>query len=315
MRDATEQPGPFRVGFVLASGFAELHLDIAAEGLRIANRLSGREVFQTAVYTVGDDPAVASNGRVLRPDAPLARIGRPDAVFVIAGLEPEAAYRSSLVTHLRRLDRRRCLLGAIDTGAVFLAEAGLIKDELVAVHWEYKPTFRRRYPGISTTSRGFVWTDRRLTCSGGLSVGDMMIEFTRRLASGSLAEQLADVLNYERSVGSGALFQTQAPLDIVTRAMALMRENMEDPLSLQELSDALHVHAKTLARGFVKQLGESPIAHYRRLRLERGRDLLMYGRFSVKQAAYASGFSSIAHFCSAFRSAYGYPPGQLKHTA
>ena len=54
------------------------------------------------------------------------------------------------------------------------------------------------------------------------------------------------------------------------------------------------------------------MTHYRRLRLEHGRDLMTYGGLSVKQAAYASGFSSTAHFSAVFRAAYGYPPSRLK---
>ena len=92
---------------LLASGLAEIHFDIAAESLRIANRVNGREVFTTTRYTVGDNPAIANNGRVLRPEEPLAQAGRSAAMLVIAGLEPEAAYRPSLATHLRRLDSKR----------------------------------------------------------------------------------------------------------------------------------------------------------------------------------------------------------------
>ncbi|WP_298916581.1 helix-turn-helix domain-containing protein [uncultured Roseobacter sp.] len=88
-----------------------------------------------------------------------------------------------------------------------------------------------------------------------------------------------------------------------------MDNNIEDPLSPDEISQIVGVSTRQLERLFAKYAGISPKRHYLRLRLEKARDLLRQTDFSVTDVCVACGFKSLSHFSKSYRAAYGISPG------
>lgn len=292
------------VGLLLAGGFSGLHLALARLVLDTADRSGAGPLYRTTLLTVGNAPAVADDGTVLRPEAKAGGPAAFDALFVIAGPDPDQALHPALYPWLRRLSRSGALLGAVDTGAVLLAEAGLAEGRRVAVAAAYAPLFRDRYPGVAAVSDGIVFDDNLLTCSGGLSVAEMMTDYVASTAGPGLARRVAAALHWQRPRDASE----DAGAALARRGAALMHRNLVRPLSLAQLAAALDSTPRTLARRFMAAYGETPMAHYRRLRLDRARDLLQRGGLSVAQAAAACGFPSPANFATAFRREFGAAP-------
>ncbi|MEO0762110.1 MAG: helix-turn-helix domain-containing protein [Pseudomonadota bacterium] len=63
---------------------------------------------------------------------------------------------------------------------------------------------------------------------------------------------------------------------------------------------------------FQSHLGESPGQFYRRLRLERARELLMHTNLSALEAAMMTGFSSSSHFAMAYQRQHGIRPSETR---
>jgi len=59
-------------------------------------------------------------------------------------------------------------------------------------------------------------------------------------------------------------------------------------------------------------LSTSPVKYRNALRVERAKELLRDGSFSVAEAAYASGFENIGYFCRTYRNFMGEAPGDTK---
>jgi len=303
---------PRDVGLLLAGGFAGLHLALVRLALAAANRLSARDLYRATLYTAGNAPVVAADGTVLRPEAKAGSQSPCDALFVIAGADPDQALHTALYPWLRRLARSGTLLGAIDTGAVLLAEAGLAEGRRVAVAAAYAPVFRDRYPQVAATTQSIVFdegsgeTRGLLSCPGGLSVGEMMSDYIATTAGGALARHVTALLHWDRPQDAAA--DAAAGADLAQRSVELMHRNLVRPLPLERLAAALNAQPRTLARRFIAAYGETPMAHYRRLRLDKARDLLQRGNHSVAQVAAACGFPSPANFATAFRREFGAAP-------
>lgn len=295
---------PRAVGLLLAGGFSGLHLALARLVLDTADRSGAGPLYRTTLLTVGNAPAVADDGTVLRPEAKAGGPAAFDALFVIAGPDPDQALHPALYPWLRRLSRSGALLGAVDTGAVLLAEAGLAEGRRVAVAAAYAPLFRDRYPGVAAVSDGIVFDDNLLTCPGGLSVAEMMTDYVASTAGPGLARRVAAALHWQRPRDASE----DAGAALARRGVALMHRNLARPLPLAQLAAALDTTPRTLARRFIAAYGETPMAHYRRLRLDRARDLLQRGGLSVAAAAAACGFPSPANFATAFRREFGGAP-------
>jgi AraC-like DNA-binding protein len=102
--------------------------------------------------------------------------------------------------------------------------------------------------------------------------------------------------------------------DLVTRARALLDENLTHPVSMRELASACHASESTLLRAFTRELGTTPGAYARERRLDASLLLIQAGRYSVGEVAERSGYATLAAFTSAFRKRFGIPPSATKKT-
>ena len=85
------------------------------------------------------------------------------------------------------------------------------------------------------------------------------------------------------------------------RALRGMEENLELPLSREELASLAAVSLRHLDRMFRTQLGRGVHEHYLGLRLSRAKQLLRETSLSVLQVSVATGFGSPSQFSRAFK--------------
>jgi AraC family transcriptional regulator, carnitine catabolism transcriptional activator len=306
------------VAFVLFPKFSMIALYGALEPLRVANRFAGK-VFSWRFVSVDGAPIAASNDIPVSVAGRLNDIGTPDLALFCASYEHELALTKPVCGTVRKLGRRKVMLGAMDTGPFVLAEAGVLDGYRATCHWESLPGFRERYPKVQVT-RGLYEIDRgRLTCAGGASSIDMMLDWIGRLHGQALSVQVADqLLHFRLADGSSEArippetrYQTKdTRLITVIRAM---EENIEEPLSSPVLERLSGISQRQMERLFREELGTTVRSFYLYLRLERAERLLTYGDMSVRDAGIACGFSSLAQFSRMFRSRFGKPPSLFRN--
>ncbi|MBG86557.1 MAG: hypothetical protein CMO80_06620 [Verrucomicrobiales bacterium] len=86
----------------------------------------------------------------------------------------------------------------------------------------------------------------------------------------------------------------------VDRAIEVLRENLSEPPSLEELGRRVGCSQYYLSRTFSKETGSTIQQYLRRLRMERAAELLKSGQFNVTEAALDVGYTSMSHFSQAF---------------
>ena len=89
--------------FLLLNGFSALAFFSAIEPLRVANRLSGRNLFSWQIASVDGAPVTASNGMRLIADT---RLDEAAVLIVCAGFDHQAAETPKLMAALRMLQSR-----------------------------------------------------------------------------------------------------------------------------------------------------------------------------------------------------------------
>ena len=306
------------VAFVLFPQFSMIALYGALEPLRIANRFAGAKVFTWHFASVDGEPVAASNDIPVSVASPLNRLGTPDLAIFCASYEQEKALTRPVIAEVRRLARRKVLLGGMDTGPFILAEAGALDGCRATCHWESLPGFRERYPAVKATQSLFENDGGRLTSAGGAAAIDMMLDWIGRLHGSALAVKVADQLVHfrrpETHAEDGRLpaamrYGVTDPR--LLKIIGLMEDNLEEPLDVAALAEAGGLSVRHVERLFQDSLGERPIGFYGKLRLERAQHLLNYSRMSVRDTSLAVGYSSLAQFSRAFKARYGIPPSRL----
>ena len=120
------------------------------------------------------------------------------------------------------------------------------------------------------------------------------------------------------------LSQTQTRLDLLQQTshhlntnrlayvVAYIRENLTRALSVEELCDKACLSKSHFFRLFKSELGVSPVQFILTERIRRAKTILSNPAKSITDACYESGFNSLTHFSSAFRSVEHICPRQFK---
>ena len=303
------------IGFLLVPEFAVIALASAIEPLRIANRYL-REPYRWTLLA-SDGRAVADdNGIPIQPHGSLESAGPLGTLILCADIRPERFYSRALRTRLHALDRAGATLGALDTGVFLLARAGLLDGCRVTTHWEVIDAFRERFPQIAVAQTLFEVGPRRLTCAGGTAALDMMLNAIAADHGAALANRVAEHCLHERIRSGGAAQRMTLPLRTrihhprLADAVQYLERTLDRPVSVDELAAHADLSSRQLLRLFGQHLAEGPAQYHRRLRIEHARTLLRNSSMTVTDAAVAVGFESVAHFCRAYRTQYGRPPGR-----
>jgi AraC-like DNA-binding protein len=93
------------------------------------------------------------------------------------------------------------------------------------------------------------------------------------------------------------------------KVIALLRERLAEPPTLEELGRAAGCSPFHLSRTFSMATGMTIPQYLRQLRMERAAELLRSGKFNVTETAMEVGYSSPGHFTTAFRETFGCCPG------
>ena len=318
MRLEYRGPLPERVGFLLLPRFSMMAFFAAVEPLRIANRISGRPLFDWTLISEDGGPVTASNGMTLLADQAIGEVHHLPSLAVCSGFEPEAHLSRPLMAWLHRLDQAGCALGGLDTGGFLLAAAGLLEGERVTLHWESLPAFQERFPGIETSDELFELGERRFSCAGGAAAMDMALEMIARRHGARLAIDVSEQLIHERIRTRGDQQRMTLARRLGTHnrrlveAVALMEQHLEAPLPLAEVASRSGVSLRQLQRLFEQHLGTSPRQWYLQQRLARAWRLLTETDLDVLSVGLACGFSSSSSFARAFRAQYGQSPRQVR---
>ncbi len=303
-----------RIGFLLLNNFTMLALASAVDPLRMANQLTGKELYDW--YMISEDGAAvtASDGIVVTPDTSMSEAPQLDTVIVVGGVNIVRSYTRRQVTWLQSLARKHVRLGGVCTGPYLLAEAGLLDGYQCSVHWECLATLQERHPRVHCLNHLFVIDRDRMTCSGGSVPLDMMItmiqkDFGRELGSSIsemfICDRVRGENDYQRVPLKHMLGTAQPKL---VEAITLMEANIEEVIELDELAVYVGLSRRQLERLFQKYLQCSPSKYYLKLRLYRARQLLRQTTMSIIEIATACGFVSSPHFSKCYRLHIGISP-------
>ena len=305
---------PTHFGFLTLRQFSMIAFTNAIEPLRMANHLSQENIYRWSVYSVDGTPVPASNGLTVAQTERVDESGLPDILFVCGGLDVQHVVDEALLQLLRRIARKRIVIGGLCTGSYALAKAGLLDGYRCAIHWENLSALRETFPRTVFTPDLFVVDRDRYTCTGGIAPLDLMLHLIAPRIGKTLTAGISDQFIVERVRDGKDRQRIPLPARLggyhksLTQAAALMEANIEEPLSLEELAQMTEVSQRQLQRLFRRNLGVTPAQYYVNMRLRRARELLLQTDMPIMNITVACGFRSPCHFSKSYRSIFGHSP-------
>lgn len=305
--------------FLLLPEFTLLAFSSALDPLRIANQVSQKPLYRWQVLSADGGPVASSSGVSVLPDAALADPDRDTTLLVCAGnpggADPDATVQAALHRHHRFGGR----VGGICTGAIALARAGLLEGRRFTLHWENQPAFRERFPRLAPTPHKFEQDGRVLTCGGGAAATDLMLSIIAADHGRDFAAIVSDMCLRRVATGEDVFQRSSVAIVLETRnpgliaLVRLMQDNIEDPLTMEDLAAQAGYSRRHIERLFQRALGQTPARFYLNLRLDHGRSLLADTDLALAEVAVAAGFADKGYFAKAFRARFGCPPSRFGH--
>ena len=307
---------------VFDSAFSLLH-DVLRTGARLAEAQHGGLPFVCQAVSIRGDAVSSGSGQMLAVSGSIRSISRADLI-VIPGLEllDSLAVNNFLADkHIPLLSRwlhkhyqQGTTIAACCTSTFLLARSGLLDDRVATTSWWYAEDFRKRFPRVKLQQDMMITKDASLICGGAaMAHMDLGLALLDHLVGPDLSHGVARYLlldgrsSQARYVISGHLAQSN---DGTRKAEAWIRENIREPISIQDIADAVGVSPRTLARRMQEAIGQTPHHFVQRLKVERAVYLLQTTDWSFEVITEEVGYVEPASLRRLIRKHTGHTPSQ-----
>ncbi|MFB7499246.1 GlxA family transcriptional regulator [Streptomyces sp. NPDC056161] len=284
---------------------------------------AGAELCSPGTYRIRtaslDGAAVrTSSGLTLVPDEALDEVSGPHTLLVPGG---PGTRRSDprLTAWLRVHGPRAERLVSVCTGALRLAEAGLLDGLRATTHWAYCDRLARDHPAVRVDADPIYVRDGRVATSAGVTAG---IDLALALVEEDLGRDVAltvarRLVVFLRRPGNQAQFSAQLAAQTARREplQEVQRWITEHPaadLTVESLAARAALSPRHFARAFQAETGMTPGRYVDRVRLEHARRLLEDTGDGIEGVARASGYGTPEAMRRAFTRALGAPPAEYR---
>ena len=100
--------------------------------------------------------------------------------------------------------------------------------------------------------------------------------------------------------------------DKIKAMMVYIHEHFQEPISVEQLAETVHISKRACFRLFQENLHMTPVEYMRSCRLQRACQMLAEGKEPITQIAYSCGLGSSSYFGKVFRERFGCTPAQYR---
>lgn len=321
--DSRAQPAPrLNVGFILAKRFTLCAFANFVDVLRLAADEGDRSRPILCKWTVLSDtmdPITSSSGIAVHPKERLGDPRRFNYIVVVGGLMDDAERLSpAYQKFLHEAAAAGVPLVGVCTGVFMLHEIGLLDGYRCCVSWFHHSEVVEQFDGLDPVTEQIFVVDRdRLTCSGGVSSAHLAAYLVdkhvgRAQANKSLHIMIIDDALQAEKPQPGIPLDLKTQDQIVQRALLIMQQNIDMPISVQEIARRMGNSKRQIERHFRLALDTSPQVAFLNIRLDLAQHLIEKSDKSVAQIAVDCGFCDSSHLSRMFRRRYGCTPQALR---
>ena len=280
-------------------------------------------VFDVKLIGPTREPFACGSGLHIAPDLSFSDPVRADLI-IVPGLNLSTRDRVTEAQHpgLKWLSTQKSedtRIASACTGAVYLAEIGLLDGIEATTHWAFGDLFRRHYPGVRLRlDRGlcFADADQGVVTSGGTTGWQELALFlitnyggAQRAARAAKVWLMADRGELQAPFASMIQF---VPHDdtIIAAVQIWIGENYATENPVGGMTGISGLPATTFARRFRNATGKSPMEYVQALRIEEARQLLETTDSPVAEIGEDVGYADTASFRRLFKRRTGLSPAE-----
>ena len=264
---------------------------------------------------------IANQVRIV-PDADLNRLPQVVCIPEVA-LPPDTILSGRFdeeVAWIKHCHEAGSIIATACSGALLLAESGLLYGEDTTTHWAYCETLAR-YPGVRVHPHRALVTggagNRLVMAGGGTSWEDLALYLVARLVGIDEAMQLAKLFLIDwHDIGQlpyAVLAKTRQTDDAsIAACQTWIARHYDEASPVAAMVRHTGLSERSFHRRFKQATGLTPMAYVHTLRLEEAKHLLETGDSAVEAVAEEVGYEDAAFFGRLFRRKVGLTPMQYR---
>jgi len=281
--------------------------------------------FRVRIVSTGRERFRCGYGIPVEPDAAIHEIEHTDIVILPElWLGPDEHMRGrypALIEWIRaRYDAGAHVYSAC-SGAVMLAETGLLNGRDATSHWGYQDLFKREYPQVHFhPAPSLCFGDpagRIVTAGGTTSWHDLALHIIARHVSSGEAMRIAQVYllkwHDEGQRPYEPLVRQQPHADAVVRGCEhWLKEHFREPGAVAGVVGHAQAPERTLKRRFKAATGLAIIDYVQNLRIEEAKRRLESSDEPADEIGFAVGYEDPSFFRRLFKRRTGITPGRYR---
>lgn len=306
-------------------GLFDLLQSAGRDWAAIVHGAAGDTLIEPFLVSRDGKPVTVCNGVQVFPhrsfaDCPPVSLACVPEVNVLPG-QALAGMLAAEIVWIRALYADNCILAAACSGAMLLAEAGLLDGCDATTHWAWCDDLQHRFPKVRVHGqRALVVSgegQRLIMAGGGSSWLDLALYLIARLVGVEAAMQVAriNLIDWHR-VGQqpfARLARTRQVEDaVIGRSQVWIAEHYRTPGPVRTLVERSGLPERTFKRRFQLATGMSPLEYVHTLRIEEAKQMLETGPESIETIAGEVGYEDAAFFARLFRRRVGLTPAQYR---
>ncbi|MDX1402175.1 MAG: helix-turn-helix domain-containing protein, partial [Kiloniellales bacterium] len=274
----------------------------------------GPESLDVKIVSAEGKPFHCIGNVAVEPHASLRELERVDVVIVCDMYtpihEPPDGRYPQEVAWLQKMHRQGSLVASVCSGALVLAEAGILDGQEVAAHWAYADLFRRHYPNARMREDAVLCLsaeeDGVITAGGVTAWHDLALYLISSFCGVQQAVHTAKVFLLEGHEDGQLPYSAMGRrIDtsdaVIGECQTWISENYQKPNPVQKMAERSGLKPRTFARRFRAATGYPPIDYVQALRVEEAKQMLETSETGVDEIAEAVGYDDPASFRRIFK--------------
>lgn len=306
-------------------GMYDLFMSAGRDWDFLTRGVPGEQMIRPVVVSADGKRFRAVTGLPIEPDCALADCPPADIIAVPDLLvAPNEDIGGRYVAECEWLKARYAggaTLAAACSGALVLAEAGLLDGQDATTHWGFCEAMAARYPATRVhPHRALVISgegQRLILGGGGISWHDVALFLVARFLGVEEAVRLArlHLLNWHdlgQQPYAALTRMRQADDAIIAQCQAWIAKHYDEDAPVAAMARMSGLSERSFTRRFARATGMPPLEYVQTLRLEESKQILETTELPVEAVAQEVGYEDAGFFGRLFRRKVGLTPAQYR---
>jgi transcriptional regulator GlxA family with amidase domain len=302
-------------------GFSDVLSSVGVTWESTVSQTEIKPLFNVRILAASRKPFTCVSGAIVVPDASTADVDPGQIVLVPAVRAPVSERwtvdEPSIYEWLASIDRTQTRIASACTGALVLAEAGILDGHEATTHWAYRYVFQQYYPRVRLCLEKNLCAsgddDELITCGGASAWQSLALDLISRYCGHERAIQAARLwlmpaTGALQSPYSAALIKRQHEDPVIRRCENWIGKHFDIGNPVDAMTELSELAPTTFSRRFKRATNYSPIEYVQAVRIEAAKSMLESKNTSIDKIGRKVGYEDTASFRRLFKRRVGVSP-------